>query len=139
MSLRNKIIRLAHEKPNLRKDLLPLITKSAGIKDRMILWEYFGTDYDNEIAYRDDLMMSSFKSFTDAVRALVALKNEAKKKGFTGRGIRFKKQGWNNMQALVKGSSDSGMGDDLFYHHQIKFVGFEGEEMDTMIDIVSKW
>lgn len=30
MSLRNKIIRLAHEKPELRKHLLPLITKGAG-------------------------------------------------------------------------------------------------------------
>lgn len=31
MSLRNKIIRLAHENPNLRKDLLPLLTKKASI------------------------------------------------------------------------------------------------------------
>lgn len=30
MSLRNKVIRLAYEQPQLRKDLLPLITKSAG-------------------------------------------------------------------------------------------------------------
>ena len=29
MSLRNKLIRLAHQNPSLRKDLLPLITKSA--------------------------------------------------------------------------------------------------------------
>lgn len=29
MSLRNKVIRLAHEKPELRKHLLPLVTKTA--------------------------------------------------------------------------------------------------------------
>ena len=29
-SLRSKIIRLAHAKPELRKDLLPLLTKKAG-------------------------------------------------------------------------------------------------------------
>ena len=29
MSLRNKLIRLAYEQPQLRDDLLPLITKSA--------------------------------------------------------------------------------------------------------------
>lgn len=113
--------------------------KLASINDRTIIWEYFGTDYDNEIAYRDDLMMSSFKSFTGAVHALLKLKNEAKKKGFRGSGIRFKRKGQNNMQALVQGSSDQGMGDELFYHHQIKFMGFEGEEMQNMIDIVSKW
>lgn len=140
--LANQLIRLAYEQPQLRNDLLPLLSedsKSASINDRTIIWEYFGTDYDNEIAYRDDLMVSSFKSFTGAVHALVALKNEAKKKGFIGRGIRFKRKGQNNMQALVQGSSDQGMGDELFYHHQIKFVGFEGEEMQNMIDIVSKW
>ena len=30
-NLRNKIIRLAHENPELRKDLLPLVTKNAGV------------------------------------------------------------------------------------------------------------
>lgn len=30
--LRNKIIRLAHKNPELRKDLLPLLTKKSGLK-----------------------------------------------------------------------------------------------------------
>ena len=33
MSLRNKVIKLAHEKPELREHLLPLVTKSAGAKN----------------------------------------------------------------------------------------------------------
>ena len=38
MSLRKKIIRLAHEKPELRKDLLPLITasKTAGVAQTIL-------------------------------------------------------------------------------------------------------
>ena len=36
MSLRNKIIRLAHANPSLRKDLLPLVTKTAQMSDRQI-------------------------------------------------------------------------------------------------------
>ena len=32
MSLRKEIIKLAHEKPELREHLLPLVTKSAGAK-----------------------------------------------------------------------------------------------------------
>lgn len=33
--LRNKVIRLAHAKPELRKDLLPLLKKSYGRKDTL--------------------------------------------------------------------------------------------------------
>ena len=32
MSLRSKVIRLAHQKPELRKHLLPLVTKTAGFQ-----------------------------------------------------------------------------------------------------------
>ena len=39
MSLRDKLIRLAYEQPQLRGDILPLITKSAGKHyDRWVLW-----------------------------------------------------------------------------------------------------
>tara|TARA_R110002153_G_scaffold138994_2_gene289604 strand:- start:36 stop:443 length:408 start_codon:yes stop_codon:yes gene_type:complete len=135
MSLRKKLIRLAHSQPELRKDLLPLL-KQSGINNRTIIWEYYGVGYEDEIEYRDDILMKSFKTYQDAFMALLPLKREAKKKGFDGRGIRFQRKGQNNMQAIVQ--ADNGT-DELFYHHEIKFVGFEKEEMQEMINTVSKW
>ena len=136
MSLRKKLIRLAHSQPELRKDLLPLLIKQSGINNRTIIWEYYGVGYEDEIEYRDDLMMKSFKTFPHAVDALSSLKREAKKKGFDGRGINFKRKGQNNMQAIVQ--ADNGT-DELFYHHEIKFAGFEEAEMKILTKIVSKW
>lgn len=37
MTLRKKIIRLAYENPSLRKDLLPLVTKSAKTENKQLL------------------------------------------------------------------------------------------------------
>ena len=39
MTLRNKIIRLAHSKPELRKDLLPLLKKAGRLEDYDFLGE----------------------------------------------------------------------------------------------------
>ena len=44
-NLRNKIIRLAHAKPELRKHLLPLVTKKA-YKDPCNGTSYYGDSYD---------------------------------------------------------------------------------------------
>lgn len=144
-NLRNKLIRLAHARPEIRKDILPLLGKTADKKDKKagldkgIFWEYVGTDYDNEIAYRDDVLSSWFDNLSDALKALASKKGEAKRKGFKGRGIRFEKEGWNAVSAHVRGSSDQMGGDELFYHHQIKFQGFEKDELKALISLISKF
>ena len=45
-SLRSKIIRLAHSKPELRKDLLPLLTNKKAYKDPCNGTSYYGDSYD---------------------------------------------------------------------------------------------
>ena len=52
MSLRNKVIRLAHAKPELRKDLLPLLKTSGG---KNIFHEWLG-----DLLYRE--RASEYKS-----------------------------------------------------------------------------
>lgn len=138
-NLRKKLIRLAHAKPELRKDILPLLTpKKAGYDAKGIFWEYFGTDYDNQIAYRDDVMSEWVDSLDDALKLLASKKGEAKRKGFKGRGIRFEKDSWNAVSAMTRGSSDQ-MGDELFYHHIIKLQGFTKDEQKILISLISKF
>ena len=79
MSLRKKLIRLAFEQPQLRDELLPLITKSAGgksltIKDSrnnvtILLKKEWYSKPSNRNGFRDDLIQAKFFVYGGSVQS----------------------------------------------------------------------
>lgn len=138
-TLRSKVIRLAHTKPELRKHLIPLLKEAR--QKPMISWVmewYQPTGYGDELVGREQILLKDYISslwLPDIERDLKASAREAKSYGFDG--ILVPRVSLSNLKKKHLDLNFSfSTGDETFGNVAIKLSFMTPSEKERVINIL---
>ena len=137
-NLRNKIIRLAHEKPELRKHLLPLlsneINKTAASVGFLSV-EIQHLDYDGSMYDSEQVLLENPRSFEDAKYSLQkAMRSVEKKTDFDGKYLSKRDILKRRDEVTINGKFNPG--GEAFGNLEIKMAKFSEAELSELLAIV---